>query len=381
MVDSTPFVEYSVGRPLAKYSANIERVIEYMRHRGESASVDDAVDYALSLAGVDRDALVWSVRRSLRQDVKGRWIWTHDRRDFDTTYFADRVREFRALVDLAPHVRCPTLLIRGERGCPVEHANRFAAMLADARVVTIDGARHNVHHDQPMTFIKALRPFLDAHDPRPHPAPSATFQGVEELRAVYSPPAQRSLDKEIDRLDEHCRAFIRHTPFVVVATAAGNKTVDVSPKGGPPGFVAVLDDHHLAIGDMAGNNRLDSLTNIVQDGRVALLFMIPGTDETLRVNGGATITTDPSVLDRCPIAGLRPNVATVVEVRTAFVHCAKALRRAALWSPDDWPDTSDMASAACMLKDHIGLEGSVAESQRALDVAYTATTWKVGGDG
>lgn len=210
-------------------------------------------------------------------------------------------------------------------------------------------------------------------------ADDLTLRSVEDLRDVYRQPAQRSLDKEIDHLDGHCRDFLAHTPFVVVATANAEGLVDASPKGGPPGFVAVLDDHHLAIPDMSGNNRLDSMRNIVDRGDVALLCMVPSTDETLRVNGRATITKDPAVLDRCPIGELRPNVAIVVEVRTAFIHCAKALRRAALWQPESWPDTSDMATPACMLKDHIGLDGTVEDSQRALDASYNATTWKVGG--
>lgn len=202
----------------------------------------------------------------------------------------------------------------------------------------------------------------------------------DDLRAVYRRPAQRSLDKEIDHLDAHCRDFIAHAPFVILATADADGRVDNSPKGGPPGFVAVLDDHHLAIGDMSGNNRLDSMRNILDGGAVALLFFVPGIDETMRVNGDALITTDPTVLERCPIGELRPNVAIVVEVRTAFIHCAKALRRAGLWQPDAWPDTSAMASPACMLKDHIGLEVTAEDSQRALDASYAATTWAVGGE-
>src|SRR3954447_8203213 len=146
---------------------------------------------------------------------------------------------------------------------------------------------------------------------------TSTVTSVEGLRSIYRPPAQRSLDKEVDHLDGHCRDFIAHSPFVVVATGT-DATVDVSPKGGPPGFVAVLDDHRLAVPDMAGNNRLDSMRNIVDGGSVALLFMVPATDETLRVNGQATITTDVEVLDLCPIGDLRPNVAIVVDVRTAF---------------------------------------------------------------
>jgi uncharacterized protein len=205
------------------------------------------------------------------------------------------------------------------------------------------------------------------------------IKSVDDLRSVYRPAAQRSLDKEVDHLDEHCRDFIAHAPFVVLASTSNDRRIDASPKGGPPGFVAGLDDHYLAIPDMAGNNRLDSMRNIVETGAVALLFMVPGVDETMRVNGRAAISTDPSVLDRCPIGDLRPNAAIVVEVRTAFIHCAKALRRAALWHPDQWPDIADMATPASMLKDHIGLDGTVEDSQRALDASYGATTWQVGG--
>jgi PPOX class probable FMN-dependent enzyme len=208
----------------------------------------------------------------------------------------------------------------------------------------------------------------------------STITSVEGLREVYRPPGQRSLDKEVDHLDRHCRDFISHAPFVVLASTGGEGRIDVSPKGGPPGFVAVLDDRQLAIPDMAGNNRLDSIRNIVEGGSVALLFMVPGIDETLRVNGRATVSTRDEVLDACPIGDLRPNVAVVVDVRTAFIHCAKALRRSGLWGPETWADTSDMASPACMLKDHIGLPGTVADSQRALDASYATTTWSMGGE-
>jgi hypothetical protein len=99
----------------------------------------------------------------------------------------------------------------------------------------------------------------------------------------------------------------------------------------------------------------------------------------MRVIGDATISTDPDVLDRCPIGEMRPNVAIVVDVRSAFIHCAKALRRSALWDAEQWPDTSDMATPACMIKDHIGLEVSAEESQRLLDESYAKTTWAMGG--
>jgi uncharacterized protein len=206
------------------------------------------------------------------------------------------------------------------------------------------------------------------------------IDGVTRLREIYRPPAQRSLDKEVDRLDVHCRDFIAHAPFVILASVDGGGRVDVSPKGGPAGFVAVLDDHHLAVPDMAGNNRLDSMRNIIDGGRVALLFMVPAIDETLRVNGAASISVDNRVLDACPVDGMRPNVAIVVEVETAFIHCAKALRRGAVWHQELWPDVTDMASPACMLKDHIGLDGSVEDSERALEESYARTTWVMGGE-
>lgn len=207
-----------------------------------------------------------------------------------------------------------------------------------------------------------------------------TIDSVAGLREVYREPSQTSLDKEIDHLDQHCRDFIAHAPFVVVATStADGERLDVSPKGGPAGFVHVVDDHHLAIPDMSGNNRLDSIRNVVEGGNIALLFMVPGIEETMRVNGTAVITTDPDVLDAAPILGKRPNVCILVTVRTAFVHCAKALKRSHLWDAGQWPDTGDMASPACMLRDHIGLDMTVEQSQERLDASYRATTWEVGG--
>jgi uncharacterized protein len=207
-----------------------------------------------------------------------------------------------------------------------------------------------------------------------------TVQSVNGLREVYAEPRQLSLDKEVDHLDVHCRDFIAHSPFLTLATAtADGARIDASPKGGPPGFVHVLDDHRLSIPDMSGNNRLDSMRNIVEGGRVALLFFVPGIEETMRVNGVAHITTDAEILDVSPIAGKRPNACIVVTVETAFIHCAKALKRSGLWDTERWPDASDMATPACMLRDHIGMEMTVEQSQARLDESYAATTWEVGG--
>jgi hypothetical protein len=131
---------------------------------------------------------------------------------------------------------------------------------------------------------------------------------------------------------------------------------------------------------MAGNNRLDSMRNITSGGRVALLFMVPGIDETLRVNGTASLSVDHEILRTCPVDGMAARTAIAVEVATAFIQCAKALRRGSSWRPAEWPDVTDMATAACILKDHIGL-ATVEESERFLDHSYATTTLGMGGDG
>ena len=205
-----------------------------------------------------------------------------------------------------------------------------------------------------------------------------TLDDEAALRQVYRPPGQISLDKEIGFLDRHCRDFIAHAPIAILGSTDGSGRVDTSPKGGPPGFVAVLDDHRLAIPDMNGNRRLDSLRNIVQSPGVSLLFLVPGIGETLRVVGRASVSTDPEVLEQCGFDSLVPNVAIVVEVETAFIHCAKALRRSGLWEPQRWPDTSDMATPACMLRDHSEMEVSVPQVQEILDQSYAVGTWAMG---
>ncbi|MEN8239635.1 MAG: MSMEG_1061 family FMN-dependent PPOX-type flavoprotein [Actinomycetota bacterium] len=202
-----------------------------------------------------------------------------------------------------------------------------------------------------------------------------------DLRSIYREPSKPSVAKQIDHLDDHCRVFIDHSPLVLLASSSAAGRVDVSPRGGYPGFVRMLDEHRLAIPDMAGNNRLDSMQNLVDSPGVGLLFCIPGLDETLRVNGTATITTDPEVLETCAGNDLYPKVAIGVDVDEVFIHCAKALRRSRLWHPDDWPDLGDMPTVACMLKDHYDLpEMDLAAIEERLTDAYERTTWMVGGD-
>jgi PPOX class probable FMN-dependent enzyme len=199
---------------------------------------------------------------------------------------------------------------------------------------------------------------------------------VEELREVVLPPGALSVQKEVPLLDEHCQAFVARSPLVLVGTAAGDGRCDVSPRGGPPGFVAVLDEHRLAIPDLPGNRRLDSQRNIVENPWVGLLFVIPGLDETLRVEGRAWIVRDEDVLARCEVRGRRRALAIGVEVESAFIHCAKAFRRGQVWQPESWPDRSGMASVACMLRDHMGIDGAAEEDvQASLDHGYATTMW------
>jgi PPOX class probable FMN-dependent enzyme len=200
------------------------------------------------------------------------------------------------------------------------------------------------------------------------------------LREIYAEASKTSLAKEIDHLDDNCRQWIAHSTFVVLATSDTDGRCDVSPKGGPAGFVRVLDDHRLAIPDFAGNNRLDSIRNIVASSTVALLFCIPGIDETMRINGRATITTEPAVLEACVVRDITPKVAIGVDVVTAFIHCAKALRRASLWAPDEWPDVSDLPKVACILRDHYALpDMDVDAVERRLAESYATTMWQPGG--
>ena len=190
-----------------------------------------------------------------------------------------------------------------------------------------------------------------------------------ELYEVYEQPGVAST-KAIAALDGHCRAFIAHSPFVLIATHAADGRGDVSPRGGPPGFVTVLDDKRMAIADASGNNRLDSLRNIVQSGQIGLLFLIPGLAETLRINGRACITRDPALLTHDGGKGKPPKSAIGIDVEEAFLHCAKAFMRSTLWDPATWPERDGLARPAQIWKDHIGLPDPLDEVETWLADDY-----------
>lgn len=191
----------------------------------------------------------------------------------------------------------------------------------------------------------------------------------DELRALYRQPISLVRRKKIDRLDDGCRAVIAATPLVLIGTAGPDGRCEVSPRGGPAGFVEVLDEQRLAIPDLGGNNLLDSITNILANPHVGLLFVLPGRDETLRINGRAWLTTDDAVLDAFTTELRRPRSAIGVEVADAFVHCAKAFRRGQVWDPDSWrPDAAP--SAAELLTGHVELELTAEQLAADLEASY-----------
>lgn len=165
----------------------------------------------------------------------------------------------------------------------------------------------------------------------PEPS-SGRVTSLEQLEALYGAPAPRSLIKEIDRISDHYRAFIEKAPFVVMATV-GPEGLDCSPRGDPPGFVRVLDEKTLLLPDRRGNNRLDSLRNLVRDARISLLFLVPGIGETLRVNGRAEILVDARLCADFAIQGKAPTSLLRVAVERVYFQCQKALARSRLWDP------------------------------------------------
>ena len=189
----------------------------------------------------------------------------------------------------------------------------------------------------------------------------------EELRGVIPEPSGLVTRKTLTRLDRHCAAFIARSPFVLLASADGAGNVDVSPKGDPPGFVKVFDDRTLAIPDRPGNQRADSMENILQNPKVGLIFLIPGKTETLRVGGVATIVRDEALLASMAVRGRSPALAVVVEVEEAFFHCSKCMIRSKLWQPERWPDLAGLPRLAETMVDAGELELTEAEMHRIVE--------------
>jgi uncharacterized protein len=188
-------------------------------------------------------------------------------------------------------------------------------------------------------------------------APFRQVVTADELRVLYRQPSQLVQSKVFDRLDAASTAFVQLSPFVLVGTG-GDDGFDVSPRGGVPGFVKVLDDQRLALPDMPGNNLLDTISNVMRTGRIGLLFVVPGKDETVRINGRAWLVTDDEVLDLFVDEVKRPKAAIGIQIEQVFIHCAKAFRRSHLWEPESWASMSDAPDACDMLVSQ-GLTGDL----------------------
>ena len=180
------------------------------------------------------------------------------------------------------------------------------------------------------------------------------IESVEALRHLYPPAKERSVKKQLTQIDAHCRKFIALSPFVVLSSSSVAWTMDASPRGGEPGFVKTPDEHTLLIPDAPGNNRLDTLENIVATRQLGLLFLIPGVDETLRVNGAAVLSTDEAILKLFAEEPRPPKLVIRVSVKEAYLHCAKALMRSSLWDAERQIDRAALPTMGQMLKDQIG---------------------------
>lgn len=201
----------------------------------------------------------------------------------------------------------------------------------------------------------------------------ARLTSPEQLRALYASPRERSLRKVLPALDPHCRNFIGLSPLVMLASFGADGRADVTPRGDAPGFVRVEDAGTLLLPDRPGNNRLDTLTNLLANPAIGLLFLIPGVDETLRVNGRAFVHDDADLLARFEVDGRLPVTVLRVEVEEAYLHCAKAFMRSHAWDASHFVERTRLPSMGEMLRDQLNL--STAETQAEMLERYKATLY------
>ncbi|MEZ2220369.1 pyridoxamine 5'-phosphate oxidase family protein [Rhizobium sp. RCC_161_2] len=197
--------------------------------------------------------------------------------------------------------------------------------------------------------------------------PEFVIADEQSLRGLFEATHALAILKCQDALGEHAQDFIRRSPFLCIGTQNLDGKADVSPRGDPVGFVKILDKRTLAIPDRPGNNRLDTLVNIIANPSVGLMFVIPGFDDTLRVNGRATLVNDPDLLKGMSVNDRAPKLAIVVEVAEVFMHCAKAFRRSRLWSPDHFQNRTEMPSLIKIILDETTGAPSDKDEMRKMD--------------
>jgi hypothetical protein len=191
-----------------------------------------------------------------------------------------------------------------------------------------------------------------------------------EIRELYGQPDPKVYAKQLPRLDRHARAFIELSPFLVLASADAEGHCDATPRGDAPGFVVVLDDAVLAIPDRIGNKRVDTMLNVAANPQVGLIFFVPGINESLRVNGRASISQAPDLLDAMAVHGKQPLAALVVEIEEVFFHCGKALIRSDLWNPEKKVPRASFPTLGRILADQISQGQGVEESDKWIAEAY-----------
>ena len=193
----------------------------------------------------------------------------------------------------------------------------------------------------------------------------------QELHELFGEPNPVALKKQTSALNETMRRFIATSPFLLMATSGPDGRCDVSPKGDAPGFVAVLGDKHLAIPDRLGNNRVDGHRNVLDNGHVGLIFLIPGREDTLRVNGKACLTRAPELLESMTVQGKVPKLAIGVEIEECFMHCAKAFKRSRLWQAESWPSAKAAPSMAEILMESVKPVGmTLDDMEKRLEEGY-----------
>jgi PPOX class probable FMN-dependent enzyme len=201
-------------------------------------------------------------------------------------------------------------------------------------------------------------------------ASMSIIEDIGDIREIYGHPAERSVKKQLPKLEKHSRAFIALSPFIVMATCDAEGRCDASPKGDAPGFVQVLDDETLLIPDRLGNNRVDSIGNLLKSPGIGLIFFVPGLRETLRVNGRAQITTDPALLEPCTVEGKVPRSGILITAEEVYFHCGKALIRSDLWNPEKHIAQKDFPSLGIIINEQIGGNLSPEDAARQTAESY-----------
>jgi len=198
----------------------------------------------------------------------------------------------------------------------------------------------------------------------------SAIETTQQLREMYLPAKERAVKKQLSRLDQHCKNFLALVRFAVLSTCDKEGNMDASPRGGEAGFIKAIDDNTVIIPDWTGNNRLDTFSNIVDTGRIGAIFLVPGVDEALRINGKASLRNDEAFTSLCEVDGRFPKLVVHIAVKEAYLHCAKAIMRGQLWVPEAKVERKALPTMNEMLRDQIG-QTEPAEPQEVMWARHT----------